>query len=105
MEDDLAASVYIRNKNNVWVDDNMITNCSSCGKEFGILRRKHHCRNCGNIFSYKCNDNYIIIPHFITDRPEPADYWNISHYLNILKSKQEKVCRNCYDLIRNKINS
>lgn len=102
MDEDLSASVVIKNKNNVWVPDNMVTHCYACKKEFGIWIRKHHCRNCGNIFCHKCISQSIVIPHFITDRPDVADYWNISHYIKILKSEKEKVCSACYKLIREK---
>lgn len=100
---DIAASIIVKNKNNVWVNDNMVTQCYHCRKEFGILRRKHHCRNCGNIFCYKCSEKSIVIPSFITDRPEAADYWNISYYINALKGSEEKVCNDCYNYINSKI--
>ena len=29
MDNNIAASVMIRNKNNVWVDDNLVTECYS----------------------------------------------------------------------------
>lgn len=91
---DLAASVFISNKNNVWVNDNMVTHCHSCLKEFGLFRRKHHCRNCGNIFCADCAGKFTQIPNI--DRPEPADYWNPSYYFEYLKGNKERVCNNCY---------
>ncbi|XP_046406513.1 early endosome antigen 1-like [Ischnura elegans] len=36
-----------------WTEDADATNCAKCAKEFSIRVRKHHCRNCGQIF---CND-------------------------------------------------
>lgn len=98
----LAASIAIFNKNNVWVEDNMMSHCHNCGAEFSFLKRKHHCRNCGNIFCYKCANKSIIIPDFIIDRPDPADYWNISYYISSLKGSEERVCQKCYDLIQEK---
>lgn len=104
MEQDegLAASIMVRNKNNVWVGDNTVTNCHYCGTEFGIFTRKHHCRNCGNIFCYTCANHYIVIPDFIIDRPEAADYWNLSYYITSLKGQEEKVCGQCYEMINDK---
>ena len=103
MENNLAASILIRNKNNVWVDDNMVAECHFCRIEFGyIFNRKHHCRNCGNVFCYACTNQSIIIPDFITDRPDAADFWNISYYVTSLKGNEERVCKQCYDIIKEK---
>lgn len=95
----LAASIILQNKNNVWVNDNMAPQCHHCKNEFGLFVRRHHCRNCGNIFCYRCSCKYIVIPKFVTDRPDPADIWNLSYYLNSLKSPEERVCDTCYDKI------
>lgn len=102
MEQDLAASIAYSNKNNVWISDNMVTKCHHCRREFTLFVRKHHCRSCGNIFCYKCVNKYIVIPEFIMDRPDPADYWNISYYITSLKADKEKVCDQCYNLIQEK---
>lgn len=39
-----------------WTDDNVTKQCSVdwCDVEFGILKRKSHCRRCGQIF---CKDH------------------------------------------------
>lgn len=95
----LTASVSISNRNNAWVSDNAVTNCFQCNSSFGFLNRKHHCRNCGNIFCSYCSNYYISIPEFITDKPEPEDYWNLSYYIPALKTEKERVCRSCYDTI------
>lgn len=97
--DTLIASVAITNKNNAWVSDNAVTHCFKCHSAFGLLNRKHHCRNCGNIFCHYCSNHYIAIPSFITDKPEPEDYWNLSYYIPALKTEKERVCRPCYDII------
>ena len=85
MNTDLAASIVIKNKNNVWIEDNMVTCCHKCKRTFGFLLRRGHCRNCGNIFCYNCCNKYMEIPKFIEDRPEPGDIWNISHYITYFK--------------------
>ncbi|XP_071131645.1 RUN and FYVE domain-containing protein 2-like isoform X4 [Mytilus edulis] len=45
-----------------WKGDKDASHCSSCEKEFSISRRKHHCRNCGNIFCNECSDNKMPLP-------------------------------------------
>jgi hypothetical protein len=86
-------------KNNTWVDDDKITTCHKCEKEFGFFLRKHHCRSCGNIFCYLCVNYTVSIPD-ILNRPVPRDYWNLSYYVPLLKGYEEKVCQQCYSTIQ-----
>ncbi|GAB4847561.1 hypothetical protein Ancab_026622 [Ancistrocladus abbreviatus] len=37
-----------------WVPDEAVSKCTSCAINFGPFVRKHHCRNCGDIFCDKC---------------------------------------------------
>lgn len=103
MDNSMPASIAIWNKNNVWIPDNMVTKCHACLNDFGLLNRKHHCRNCGNVFCYSCCNQMIMIPDYITDKPKAADYWNITHYIKTLKDEKEKVCKVCFQLINEKI--
>ena len=100
---DMSASVILPNRNNVWVHDNMADKCYFCQKTFDFFTRKHHCRNCGNIFCYACCSNYMVIPSFITDRPDPADYWNLSYYIAPMRATKERVCISCVEIIQEKI--
>eukprot|EP00758_Cryptobia_borreli_P001832 Tbor_TRINITY_DN2570_c0_g1::TRINITY_DN2570_c0_g1_i1::g.516::m.516/K06276/PDPK1; 3-phosphoinositide dependent protein kinase-1 len=45
-----------------WVGDDEVTQCKHCGKDFNLIRRKHHCRNCGNIFCDSCSNHQVHIP-------------------------------------------
>ncbi|XP_063443984.1 RUN and FYVE domain-containing protein 2-like isoform X3 [Mytilus trossulus] len=45
-----------------WKGDKDASHCTTCEKEFSISRRKHHCRNCGNIFCNECSDNKMPLP-------------------------------------------
>lgn len=45
-----------------WKGDKDATHCKSCEKEFSLSRRKHHCRNCGDIFCNECSDNKMPLP-------------------------------------------
>ncbi|XP_024873490.1 RUN and FYVE domain-containing protein 2 isoform X3 [Temnothorax curvispinosus] len=46
-----------------WANDRMVTQCKGCSREFNMTRRKHHCRNCGNIFCNACSDNTTVLPN------------------------------------------
>ncbi|KAH9290696.1 hypothetical protein KI387_034813, partial [Taxus chinensis] len=37
-----------------WVPDEAVTKCTACATDFGAFVRRHHCRNCGDIFCDKC---------------------------------------------------
>ncbi|KAJ8403848.1 hypothetical protein AAFF_G00347160 [Aldrovandia affinis] len=45
-----------------WVPDHMATHCFSCDSEFWIAKRRHHCRNCGNVFCKDCCHLRLPIP-------------------------------------------
>lgn len=44
-----------------WTDNDV---CTRCRSEFGAFLRKHHCRNCGRVFCYKCSDQSMPLPWF-----------------------------------------
>ncbi|KAF6163804.1 hypothetical protein GIB67_016144 [Kingdonia uniflora] len=44
-----------------WVPDEAVAKCTSCGSDFGAFLRKHHCRNCGDIFCDKCTQGRIAL--------------------------------------------
>lgn len=44
-----------------WTDDNDVSHCTACGKLFTVTVRKHHCRNCGNIFCNECSSRTAAI--------------------------------------------
>lgn len=61
----------------VWLKDSQVSRCKQCNKDFGVLRRKHHCRNCGSIFCNECSSRNCFIPD--------------STY-----TTQERVCDGCF---------
>ncbi|GAA5891617.1 hypothetical protein JCM8208_007342 [Rhodotorula glutinis] len=46
----------------VWVPDSRAHRCQNCKKEFGVWRRRHHCRLCGGVVCWECSTKYFIIP-------------------------------------------
>uniref|UniRef100_A0A3Q2QIJ1 RUN and FYVE domain containing 2 n=1 Tax=Fundulus heteroclitus TaxID=8078 RepID=A0A3Q2QIJ1_FUNHE len=61
----------------VWLKDKDATHCKLCEKEFSISRRKHHCRNCGEIFCNGCSDNELPLPA----SPKPVRVCDTCHAL------------------------
>ncbi len=37
-----------------WVNDDERSACMACNAPFGVMRRRHHCRFCGEIFCADC---------------------------------------------------
>ena len=42
---------------NKWVPDEEAPHCRSCGKEFTMIKRRHHCRFCGEVICGGCSKN------------------------------------------------
>ncbi|CAI4227406.1 unnamed protein product [Auanema sp. JU1783] len=60
-----------------WVQDVTRQRCTQCQQKFTIAERKHHCRNCGQIFCSKCSRFESHITHMKISRPV-------------------RVCQNCF---------
>nr|CAG4651728.1 EOG090X043H [Triops cancriformis] len=45
-----------------WERDDSVKECKQCRKEFSLSRRKHHCRNCGEIYCNQCSNNTMALP-------------------------------------------
>ncbi|XP_055323880.1 RUN and FYVE domain-containing protein 2 isoform X3 [Sitodiplosis mosellana] len=66
----------------VWSPDNSTSKCKKCEREFSLTRRKHHCRNCGEIFCNSCSEQVA---------PLPNDQGQMS--------KPVRVCDGCWQII------
>ncbi|XP_039336810.1 FYVE, RhoGEF and PH domain-containing protein 4 isoform X2 [Mauremys reevesii] len=64
-----------------WIRDNEVTMCMKCKEPFNALtRRRHHCRACGHVVCWKCSD--------------------YKAQLEYDGNKLNKVCKDCYQIIR-----
>ncbi|XP_068909064.1 RUN and FYVE domain-containing protein 2 isoform X3 [Tenebrio molitor] len=78
---DLKEEVGRNKMEGAWVQDKTATHCKACSKEFNLTRRKHHCRNCGDIFCNACSDNSMSLPS---------------------SAKPVRVCDDCYTMLMGK---
>ena len=85
-------SLYSKRTREKWVDDNSAEKCKKCNSSFRIYRRRHHCRNCSDVFCDTCSSYREKIPKVIKKIPtrsgkeEPIDY-NIP----------VRLCLKCYN--------
>lgn len=47
-----------------WIPDESAPLCMSCQSVFTVVRRRHHCRNCGKVFCGKCSANAVPLPRY-----------------------------------------
>ncbi|XP_034037349.1 RUN and FYVE domain-containing protein 2 [Thalassophryne amazonica] len=69
-------------KGHAWLKDDEASHCKHCQKEFSISRRKHHCRNCGDIYCNSCSSNELALPSF----PRPVRVCDVCHSLLLQRS-------------------
>uniref|UniRef100_A0A7N6B1H2 RUN and FYVE domain containing 1 n=1 Tax=Anabas testudineus TaxID=64144 RepID=A0A7N6B1H2_ANATE len=69
-------------KGHAWLKDDEATQCKQCEKEFSIARRKHHCRNCGDIYCNSCSSNELALPSY----PRPVRVCDRCHSLLLQRS-------------------
>lgn len=42
-----------------WLSDLSSSVCLKCSEEFGVFRRRHHCRSCGGLFCDSCSEKRV----------------------------------------------
>uniref|UniRef100_A0A915IQ12 FYVE-type domain-containing protein n=1 Tax=Romanomermis culicivorax TaxID=13658 RepID=A0A915IQ12_ROMCU len=60
-----------------WFQDPSRNSCAQCHQKFSLTERRHHCRNCGQIFCSRCSRYESDIRHLKITKPV-------------------RVCQNCY---------
>ncbi|PWA17040.1 hypothetical protein CCH79_00013244 [Gambusia affinis] len=60
-----------------WVKDEVVDSCSGCTVRFSLTERRHHCRNCGQLFCQRCSRFQSEIKRLKISSPV-------------------RVCQNCY---------
>lgn len=52
-----------------WIPDNDAPRCMACQAGFTVVRRRHHCRNCGKVFCGRCSSNNVPLPRYGHTKP------------------------------------
>lgn len=53
----------------IWVPDELVDSCTSCRLSFNLIRRRHHCRNCGQIYCNNCSSHSVPLSHIGYNKP------------------------------------
>ena len=69
----------------VWIPGETVPSCQRCKAQFTLVRRRHHCRNCGHCLCAACCGKFKVIPNPSARVGEQA-----------LATKPHRVCLDCF---------
>ena len=71
-----------------WVPNKEKSNCSECNCTFDWVKRRHHCRRCGDVFCGDCSEQKALLPP--NTAAKDSDTKN-----------PRRVCRKCFEAVEN----
>ena len=83
-----------------WLPDDAAKNCMRCGEEFTAFTRRHHCRQCGQLFCHRCcNSKALLQPGSGTSPEDRVAAHPVFGAGETDKRKPQKVCGKCFELL------